>query len=66
MTQAVRANQVTTSWAKPASRAAIPLDLAGMRVTEVPALAGGIVVAGAGLDTIVLTGQRDGHLFRQR
>jgi polysaccharide export outer membrane protein len=40
-----------------------PLDLANMRLTEVLALAGG-VVAGVGSDTIVLTGTRDGKPYR--
>jgi len=58
----VRANQVNVlgQVGKPGR---YPLDLTGMRVTEVLALAGG-VVAGAGSDTLVLTGQRDGHPFR--
>jgi polysaccharide export outer membrane protein len=58
----VRANQINVlgQVGKPGR---YPLDLTGMRVTEVLALAGGIV-AGAGSDTVVLTGQRDGHLFR--
>ncbi len=59
----VRANQVNIlgQVGKPGR---FPLDLAGMRLTEVLALAGG-VVAGAGSDTIVVTGSRDGKPFRR-
>ena len=58
----VRANQVNVlgQVGKPGR---YPLDLTGMRLTEVLALAGG-VVAGVGSDTIVLTGTRDGKPFR--
>ena len=58
----VRANQVNVlgQVGKPGR---YPLDLTGMRLTEVLALAGG-VVAGVGSDTIVLSGTRDGKLFR--
>lgn len=42
----------------------LPLDLAGMRLTEVLSLAGG-VIAGAGSDTIVLIGQRNGQPYRK-
>ena len=58
----VRANQVNIlgQVGKPGR---YPLDLTGMRMTEVLALAGG-VVAGVGSDTIVLTGTRDGHPYR--
>jgi polysaccharide export outer membrane protein len=58
----VRANQVNVlgQVGKPGR---YPLDLSGMRLSEVIALAGG-VVAGVGSDTIVLTGTRDGHPFR--
>jgi len=58
----VRANQVNVlgQVGKPGR---YPLDLTGMRLTEVLALAGG-VVAGVGSDTVVLTGTRDGKLFR--
>ena len=58
----VRANQINVlgQVGKPGR---YPLDLAGMRMTEVLALAGG-VVAGVGSDTIVLTGTRDGRPFR--
>jgi protein involved in polysaccharide export with SLBB domain len=52
----VRANQVNVlgQVGKPGR---YPLDLVGMRMTEVLALAGGII-AGAGSDTVVLTGTR--------
>ena len=58
----VRANQINVlgQVGKPGR---YPLDLTGMRMTEVIALAGGII-AGAGSDTIVLTGTRDGRAFR--
>ena len=58
----VRANQINVlgQVGKPGR---YPLDLTGMRMTEVLALAGG-VVAGVGSDTIVLTGTRDGKPFR--
>jgi polysaccharide export outer membrane protein len=58
----VRANQVNVlgQVGKPGR---YPLDLVGMRMTEVLALAGGIT-AGAGSDTVVLTGNRDGHAYR--
>ena len=58
----VRANQINVlgQVGKPGRYS---LDLSGMRMTEVLALAGGII-AGAGSDTIVLTGVRDGHPFR--
>jgi polysaccharide biosynthesis/export protein len=58
----VRANQVNVlgQVGKPGR---YPLDLTGMRLTEVLALAGG-VIAGAGSDTVVLTGVRDGRPFR--
>ena len=59
----VRANQVNVlgQVGKPGR---YPLDLTGMRLTEVLALAGG-VIAGAGSDTVVLTGTRDGHPYRK-
>ena len=59
----VRANQVNVlgQVGKPGR---YPLDLTGMRMTEVLALAGGII-AGAGSDTVVLTGVRDGRAFRK-
>ncbi len=59
----VRANQVNVlgQVAKPGR---IPLDVTGMRLTEVLALAGGIV-AGAGSDTLVLLGERQGQPFRK-
>ncbi len=58
----VRANQVNVlgQVGKPGR---YPLDLAGMRMTEVLALAGGII-AGAGSDTVVVTGTRDGRPYR--
>ena len=58
----VRANQVNIlgQVGKPGR---YPLDLTGMRMTEVLALAGG-VIAGVGSDTVVLTGTRDGHPYR--
>jgi polysaccharide export outer membrane protein len=58
----VRANQVNVlgQVGKPGR---YPLDLVGMRMTEVLALAGGII-AGAGSDTIVLTGTREGRTYR--
>ena len=58
----VRANQINVlgQVGKPGR---YPLDLVGMRMTEVLALAGGIV-AGAGSDTVVVQGQRDGRAFR--
>jgi polysaccharide export outer membrane protein len=58
----VRANQINVlgQVGKPGR---YPLDLTGMRMTEVLALAGG-VVAGVGSDTIVLTGTRNGQPYR--
>jgi polysaccharide export outer membrane protein len=58
----VRANQINIlgQVGKPGR---YPLDLLGMRMTEVLALAGG-VVAGAGSDTVVVQGTRDGRPFR--
>ena len=58
----VRANQVNVlgQVGKPGR---LPLDLAGMRLTEVISLAGGII-AGAGSDTAVLIGRRNGQSFR--
>jgi len=58
----VRANQINVlgQVGKPGR---YPLDLTGMRMTEVLALAGG-VVAGVGSDTIVLTGVREGKPYR--
>jgi len=58
----VRANQVNVL-GQVGRPGRYPLDLAGMRLTEVIALAGG-VVAGVGSDTVVLTGTRDGKPFR--
>lgn len=58
----VRANQVNVlgQVGKPGR---FGLDLAGMRLTEVISLAGGII-AGAGSDTIVLIGRRNGQAYR--
>ena len=58
----VRANQVNVlgQVGKPGR---LPLDLAGMRLTEVISLAGG-VIAGAGSDPIVLIGRRNGQAYR--
>jgi polysaccharide biosynthesis/export protein len=58
----VRANQVNVlgQVGKPGR---FSLDLAGMRMTEVISLAGG-VIAGAGSDTVVLVGTRDGRPYR--
>lgn len=58
----VRTNQVNVlgQVAKPGR---IPLDLAGMRMTEVLADAGG-VVNGVGSDTVVLSGIRNGQPYR--
>lgn len=58
----VRANQVNVL-GQVGRPGRYPLDLVGMRLTEVIALAGG-VVAGVGSDTVVLTGQREGRPFR--
>lgn len=62
MVTQVRANQVNVlgQVGKPGR---IPLDVAGMRLTDVLALAGG-VVANAGSDTVVVTGMRNGQPFR--
>jgi polysaccharide export outer membrane protein len=58
----VRANQVNVL-GQVGRPGRLPLDLAGMRLTEVLALAGG-VLNGVGSDTIVLIGVRNGHPFR--
>ncbi len=58
----VRANQVNIL-GQVGHPGRFPLDLANMRMTEVIALAGGIV-AGAGSDTVVLIGTRDGKPYR--
>jgi polysaccharide export outer membrane protein len=58
----VRANQVNVL-GQVGHPGRLPLDLAGMHLTEVIALAGG-VNNGAGSDTIVLIGQRGGKSFR--
>lgn len=59
----VRANQVNVLGlvSKPGR---YPLDLTGIRLTEILALAGG-VAPGAGSDTVVVVGVRDGKPFRQ-
>jgi len=59
----VRANQVNVL-GQVGRPGRYPLDLTGMRLTEVLALAGGII-AGAGSDTVVVTGTRDGRSFRK-
>jgi len=58
----VRANQVNVlgQVGKPGR---LPLDLANMRLTEVISLAGG-VIAGAGSDTVVVIGRRNGQPYR--
>ncbi len=58
----IRANQVNVlgQVGKPGR---LPLDLANMRLTEVISMAGGII-AGAGSDTIVLIGRRNGQPYR--
>ena len=58
----VRANQVNVL-GQVGRPGRYPLDLTGMRMTEVLALAGG-VAAGAGSDTIVVTGVRDNRPYR--
>ena len=58
----VRANQVNIL-GQVGRPGRYPLDLANMRMTEVLALAGGVVASG-GSDTIVLTGARDGKPYR--
>lgn len=57
----VRANQVNVlgQVGKPGR---YPLDIAGMRLTEVLALAGGVTTSGS--DTLVLVGQREGKSWR--
>jgi polysaccharide export outer membrane protein len=59
----VRANQVSVL-GQVGRPGRIPLDVTGMRLTEVLALAGG-VVAGVGADSVVLVGQRSGKPFRR-
>jgi polysaccharide export outer membrane protein len=58
----VRANQVNVlgQVSKPGR---YPLDLSGIRLTEVLALAGG-VASGAGSDTVVVIGDRNGKPYR--
>ncbi len=58
----VRANQVNVL-GQVGRPGRLPLDLANMRLTEVISLAGGII-AGAGSDTVVLIGRRNGQSFR--
>jgi len=59
----VRANQVNVL-GQVGRPGRYPLDLTGMRLTEVLALAGGIV-AGVGSDNVVVTGTRNGTPFRK-
>jgi polysaccharide biosynthesis/export protein len=59
----VRANQVNVL-GQVGSPGRFPLDLAGMRLTEVLALAGGVAQA-TGSETVVLVGNRNGKPFRQ-
>ena len=59
----VRANQVNVL-GQVGRPGRYPLDLTGMRLTEVLALAGGIV-AGVGSDTVVVTTTRDGKSIRR-
>lgn len=63
MVTQVRANQVNVlgQVGKPGR---VALDVAGMRLTDVIALAGG-VAANAGSDTVVVTGTRNGQPFRR-
>lgn len=59
----VRANQVNVL-GQVGSPGRFPLDLAGMRLTEVLALAGGVAQA-TGSETVVLVGNRGGKPYRQ-
>lgn len=62
LVQQVRANQVSVlGMVNRPGR--YPLDVTGMRLSEVLALAGGVVFGGA--DTVVLTGTREGKPIRQ-
>jgi polysaccharide export outer membrane protein len=63
MVTQVRANQVNVL-GQVGRPGRIPLDLAGMRLTDVIALAGGIT-ATAGSDTVVVSGMRNGQPFRR-
>ncbi len=63
MVTQVRANQVNVL-GQVGRPGRIPLDVAGMRLTDVIALAGGIA-ASAGSDTVVVTGLRNGQPFRR-
>jgi len=58
----VRANQVKVL-GQVSNPGLVPLDMAGMRLTDVLAAVGGIA-AGSGADTVVLTGTRDGQPVR--
>jgi polysaccharide biosynthesis/export protein len=62
MVTQVRANQVNVlgQVGKPGR---VPLDVAGMRLTDVIALAGGVATS-AGSDTVIVTGMRNGQAFR--
>ncbi|HJV70892.1 polysaccharide export protein EpsE [Ideonella sp.] len=62
MVTQVRANQVNVL-GQVGRPGRVPLDVAGMRLTDVIALAGGIA-ASAGSDTVVVTGTRNGQAFR--
>lgn len=62
MVTQVRANQVNVL-GQVGRPGRVPLDVAGMRLTDVIALAGGIA-ASAGSDTVVVTGLRNGQPFR--
>jgi polysaccharide export outer membrane protein len=63
MVTQVRANQVNVL-GQVGRPGRIPLDVAGMRLTDVIALAGGVATA-AGSDTVVVTGMRNGQPFRR-
>lgn len=63
MVTQVRANQVNVL-GQVGRPGRIPLDVAGMRLTDVIALAGGIATS-AGSDTVVVTGVRNGQPFRR-
>jgi len=63
MVTQVRANQVNVL-GQVGRPGRIPLDVAGMRLTDVIALAGGVATS-AGSDTVVVTGVRNGQPFRR-
>jgi polysaccharide export outer membrane protein len=63
MVTQVRANQVNVL-GQVGRPGRVPLDVAGMRLTDVLALAGGVTTT-AGADTVVVTGQRNGQPFRK-